>query len=307
MKLIIPLFWKKKNFLSFLLYPLTLFTFLINALKQLGHKKKFYVKTICVGNIYVGGTGKTPLALKINELLKDKYKTVFIKKKYENQSDERQLLKFNGKLISENKRTDALKVAQDKNYNVAIIDDGLQEKNIEYDISIVCFNSYSGIGNGLLIPAGPLRENISSIKNYDAVFINGGKKNKELSSFLKKINKKIDIFEGNYIPTNLKEFKNNKNCIIFSGIGNPEEFERTLIKYKFKIKEKHIFPDHYDFSNKEINDLKNIAKSKKLQIITTEKDYLRLNKKNKKNIKYLKINLQIKEKKKFVNFLHNRL
>ncbi len=307
MNIIKPTFWNKINLLSLSLYPLTLFTYLINIIKKFSNKKKFSLKTICVGNIYVGGTGKTPLSIKINKILSKNYKTTFIKKKYTNQYDEQNLLSSNGNLICTKSRSAGLKTAQNQNYNLAIIDDGLQEKYVEYDLSIVCFNTSDGIGNGFLLPAGPLRENISAIKKYDAVFLNGENKNKKLFLLLKKIKNNLKIFEGKYIPLNLKNFNRKKEFLIFSGLGNPEEFEKTLKKYNFKIKEKFVFPDHYNFSNFEINNIKKIAKSKKLEIITTEKDYLRLNKNNKKNIKFLKIELKIKNNKKFIKFLKEKL
>tara|TARA_B100001079_G_scaffold6351_1_gene5327 strand:- start:392 stop:1315 length:924 start_codon:yes stop_codon:yes gene_type:complete len=307
MKIIKPVFWSEKNFLSLLLYPLTVLTFLINLIKKFSVKKKFSIKTICIGNICVGGTGKTPLSIKIDKILKKKYKTVFVKKKYSDQSDEQSLLRSNGNLICTNYRDNGLKIAQKLKYDVAIMDDGLQEKSIKYDLTIACFNTSEGIGNGLLLPAGPLRENISAIKNYDAIFLNGEKKNKKLFLLLKKINNNLKIFEGKYVPLNIKNFNRNKKFIIFSGLGNPEEYERTLKKYKFKIKEKFVFPDHHKFSNSEIKKIKKIAKNNKLEIITTEKDYFRLNNKNKKNIKFLKVNLQIKNIKKFSSFLEERL
>ncbi len=175
MKLIKPFFWTEKNILSFILYPLTIFVFIFNFIKKFSIKKKFFIKTICVGNIYIGGTGKTPLSIKINQILKKKYKTVFIKKKYDNQLDEQNLLRSYGKLICTNNRDNGLKIAQNQKYDLAIIDDGLQEKSINYDISIACFNTSKGIGNGFLLPSGPLRENISEIKKYDAAFLNGEK------------------------------------------------------------------------------------------------------------------------------------
>jgi len=307
MKIIKPVFWSEKNFLSLLFYPLTVLTFLINLIKKFSVKKKFSIKTICIGNICVGGTGKTPLSIKIDKILKKKYKTVFVKKKYSDQSDEQSLLRSNGNLICTNYRDNGLKIAQKLKYDVAIMDDGLQEKSIKYDLTIACFNTSEGIGNGLLLPAGPLRENISAIKNYDAIFLNGEKKNKKLFLLLKKINNNLKIFEGKYVPLNIKNFNRNKKFIIFSGLGNPEEYERTLKKYKFKIKEKFVFPDHHKFSNSEIKKIKKIAKNNKLEIITTEKDYFRLNNKNKKNIKFLKVNLQIKNIKKFSRFLEERL
>ena len=109
------------------------------------------------------------------------------------------------------------------------------------------------------------------------------------------------------MPTNLKKINRNKNFLIFSGLGNPDEFEKTLAKYKFKVKKKYIYPDHYEFSDSEINKFKKEAKKEKLDIITTEKDYLRLTMNSKKNITYLKIKLKIKNEKIFFKFLTNKL
>jgi len=307
MKVYKPLFWNEINLISILLYPFSLITFFINIIKKIPHKKNFKIKSICVGNIYIGGTGKTPLSIKINNILKKKYKTVFIKKKYSNQTDEQNILNSYGNLICTTYRDTALKIGQKKKYNVAILDDGLQEKKIHYDISVVCFNSSDGIGNGMLIPAGPLREAISEIKNYDIVFLNGEKSNKKLKKYLKKINNKLKIFEGKYVPTNLASFNLKNNFLFFCGLGNPSEFERTLKKYKFKIKEKLIYPDHYNFTQSDIFNLKKLAKKRKLNIITTEKDYLRLNKRNRNNINFLKIDLNIKNLKNFSKFLFERL
>ena len=151
MKLIKPRFWDTKNFLSFILYPLSAITYLINIIKKLSNKKKFKIKTICIGNIFVGGTGKTSLAIEINQLLRKKFKTVFIKKNYENQLDEINLLSNKGNIISASSRESALVSAVNKKYQLAILDDGLQQKNINYDLKIVCFNSEYSIGNEYML------------------------------------------------------------------------------------------------------------------------------------------------------------
>ena len=307
MKINRPFFWNEINLISILLYPVSLITFLIYIIKKTLYKKSFKIKTICVGNLYIGGTGKTPLSIKINNILKKNYKTVFVKKKYSDQKDEQKILKSYGNLICTKYRDNALKIAEKKKYDIAILDDGLQQKNLNYNITIACFNSSDGIGNGLLIPSGPLRESIYEIKNYDAIFLNGEKNNKKLYQYFKKLNKNIKIFEAKYVPLNLSSFNLKKNFLFFCGLGNPSEFERTLKKYKFKIKEKIIYPDHYNFSNFDILSLKRLAKKKNLNIITTEKDYLRLNKKSRRNIKFLKINLNIKNEKNFTKFLKEKL
>ena len=236
MKFIKPLFWNSKNIISIILFPLSMITLIINELKELKSKKKFLIKTICVGNTYLGGTGKTSLAIEIQSLVKKKFKTVFIKKNYTDQLDEINLLKKHGELISKNSREEALHLASKKKYELAILDDGLQQKNIDYDLKIICFNAQDGFGNNYSLPAGPLRESINKIKNYDIAFINGEKKNKDLYLKLKSINKKLQIFEGKYKPLNLRRFNLKKKYLMFCGIGNPHEFEQTLIRNKFLIR-----------------------------------------------------------------------
>ena len=307
MRLIKPKFWETKNFLSLIFFPFSIFTYLVNITKKFSIKKNFEIKTICVGNIFLGGTGKTSLAIEINELLKKKFKTVFIKKNYENQSDEINLLSNKGNIISSDDRESALLSAEKKKYKVAILDDGLQQKNINYDLKIVCFNSEYALGNEYMLPAGPLRENLNEVKNYDLIFLNGEKKNKKLLSKLKFINKNIKIFEGKYKPLNLKSFNLKKKYLMFCGIGNPHEFEQTLIKYKFNICKKIIYPDHHKLTNLDLKDLKDKANNEKLILITTEKDFFRLNKIARKNIKFLKIKLDINDKKGFEKIIISKL
>ena len=307
MKLIKPKFWKTKNFISLILYPLSAITFLINSIKKFSIKKTFEIKTICIGNIFIGGTGKTSLAIEINELLRKKFRTVFIKKDYKNQIDEINLLNNKGKIISSSNREDALLAASKKKYQVAILDDGLQQKNINYNLRIACFNSEYGLGNEFMLPAGPLRENLSVIKNYDLIFLNGEKNNKKILSKFKSINKDLKIFEGKYKPLNLKKFNLKKKYLMFCGIGNPHEFEQTLVKYKFNISKKIIFPDHHKFSNIDLKELKSNASRDNLTLVTTEKDFFRLNKTQRKNIKFLKIKLEIKDKEKLKKILISKL
>ena len=307
MKLIKPKFWETKNFISFILYPLSAITFLINATKKISIKQKFEIKTICIGNIFIGGTGKTSLAIEINEIIRKKFNTVFIKKNHKNQIDEINLLKNKGKIISSSNRVDALAAASKKKYQVAILDDGLQQKNINYDLKIACFNSEYALGNEYMLPAGPLRENLNAINNYDLIFLNGEKKNKKILSKFKSINKNLKIFEGKYKPLNLKKFNLRKKYLMFCGIGNPHEFEQTLIKYKFNISKKIIFPDHHKFSNIDLKKLKYSAIKDNLTLVTTEKDYFRLNKNQRKNIKFLKIKLEIKDKEKLKKILISKL
>ena len=303
MKLIKPKFWLERNLFSYILYPFSIITYLINVLKKNNIKKKFDIKTICIGNIFVGGTGKTSLSIELSEILKKKFKIVFIKKSYKNQKDELILLKKKGFVISNTNRLKSLKIAENKNFEIALLDDGLQQKNIKYNIRIICFNTDEGLGNGFLFPAGPLRENISEIKQNDLVFFNGEGKNLKLYQKIKSVNKNINIFRSTYKPLNLNKLNRKMKYLMFCGIGNPHEFEKTLLKYKFKIKRKIIFPDHHEISRKELNIIKETAKKDRLNIITTEKDYYRLNKNQRKGLKVLKIKLEIQNLEKIKKIL----
>ena len=308
MKLNKPKFWdyKKPNFLAYILLPLT-FPILIRNFfgKSFSKEKSDKIKTVCVGNIYVGGTGKTPLSIKINNLIKKQgIKSIVVKKFYSNQIDEQNLIKNYTNLICKKKRLDALKDAINQNFEFAIFDDGLQEKAINYNLKIVCFNNSQWKGNGFLIPAGPLREKIETLKNFDLIFINGNpKKNHDIFNEIKQLNNNINIFETFYQPSNLKEFDNNVNYVAFSGIGNSENFYDTMIENKFKIIKKFNFPDHYNYTDDDLIKILNYAKQNNAKIITTEKDYLRLSPKFSKDIKCLKLDLVILEEKKLINIL----
>ena len=185
------------------------------------------------------------------------------------------------------------------------MDDGLQQKNIIYDLKIVCFNSDEGYGNGFLLPAGPLRERLDELKNYNLAFLIGYRKNNKLYNKIKSINNKINIFEAKYLASKSKKISKKKSYLMFCGIGNPHEFKKTLLVNNFKIKKEIIYPDHHKIENNEILRIKKIAKDNKLDIITTEKDYFRLNKKQKKDIKSLKIKLKINNFHKLQKILFN--
>ena len=264
------------------------------------------IKTICIGNFYIGGTGKTSLCIKINKILKKKkIKSCFIKKFYKNQADEQKLLENNGKLFLSLTRREAIQSAIDENYEVAILDDGIQDKSITYDLSFICFNNINWIGNGMTIPAGPLREDINNLKNYDHIFLNGNLENlDEIKTQILKINSKINIHLGKYEITNLNEFKKENDYLVFSGIGNHLTFVAMLKEHGFKIKKDLEFSDHYQYNRNDLNKIISEAELLNCKIITTEKDFLRLNEKNDSKIKFIKSELKIIDEEKLIKFIN---
>jgi len=304
-----PQFWdyKKPNFLSYLLLPLTLPIIINNFFLNLKKKNliNLKIKKICIGNIYIGGTGKTPLTIKIYQILNElNFKTATIKKFYANHADEQMILAQKTRLYSMKSRKKALSEAVKDNIDIVIFDDGLQDHSMNYDLKFVCFNNIKWIGNGRLIPSGPLREKVECITKYDAVFINGNEKdNTNLKMLIKKYNTNIKIFESFYAPVNIHQFDTNDRYVIFSGIGNPESFKETLIKNKLNIVKEIIFPDHYKYTQYDIDSIKFQAKNLNAIILTTEKDYVKIDPNNNKNIHFLKIDLNIVKKEELINFL----
>jgi len=299
-----PKFWdyKKPNIYAYLLYPIALFLKLIRIIKFNQNKKKFTIKTICIGNFYVGGTGKTSLSIKIKEILENKnIKICFVKKYYKNQFDEQKILKNNGDTFLAESRAEAIEKAQTENFEIAILDDGLQDKSITYDISIVCFNNINWIGNGMTIPSGPLREDIKNLKNYKNLFLNGNLENLDyLKQEILSINPNINIHIGKYEPININEFDKKYNYLVFSGIGNHQTFISMLKSYGLRILKDLEFPDHYEYSKKDLELIINQAKQFDCKIITTEKDFLRFENLKLNEIKFIKSKIKILDEEKLI-------
>ncbi len=305
-----PKFWDKKiGFIAILLFPLSLLVIFSIFLKRKIFKiRKFKLPIICIGNIYIGGTGKTPTSILLaKELEKSGKCPVILRKYYGNHIDEYNLIRNNFKnLIISKNRVDGLLEAEKSNFDIAILDDGLQDYKINKNVKIVCFNGNQLIGNGLVIPSGPLRENLSALKDIDIALINGNK-HEVFEKKLLTINQKIKIFYSYYKPTNLEDFSG-KKLIAIAGIGNPDNFFQLIEKNNLKIYKKMVYPDHYEFSKTEIENILNYAESKNYQIIMTEKDYFKVNTYQLKKINYLKISLIIKNKDEFfdtINLLNN--
>mgnify|MGYP001227384462 FL=1 len=309
-----PKFWdlKKPNFLVYLLYPFTIFVKINNIISNFVPKKKFTeIKTICVGNLYLGGTGKTPTSLFLYDLLKKmNINAVTAKKFYNNQIDEQKFLKDNSNFISCSNRKEIVKKAIEMKFDIIIFDDGLQEKWINYDIKFACFDSEKWIRNGHLIPSGPLREKMNALKNYHGIFLKTVNDDSNLDYIynkIREINPNIEVFESNIEIENISKFNIDKNYIIFSGIGNPDSFKKLLLKNKFKIIEEITFPDHYNYQDKDILKIIDKANSNNAAIITTEKDFKRIPQNFKEKISFLEINMKIKDENKLVQFLKTKI
>jgi tetraacyldisaccharide 4'-kinase len=305
-----PKFWDKKNnsFLSILLYPLSIIYYLINVIrKKISIPQKFNIPIICVGNIYIGGTGKTSAAIEIMKILNQSKKICFLTKGYGRKSkkdiylnelnisnqntvdtgDEALLLNKYGDVYISNNRTKAINTIIKLGYDAIILDDGFQDHLIFKNLNILCFDSKNWIGNNNLIPSGPLREPLTSIKEANFIIIKG-EKNQIIENEIKKISPNIEIiYAENRIENN--ETLKNKNFIAFTGIGNPYSFFNTLLNNNIKIIKQIIYPDHFQFTEKNYNILFQEAENNNCNLITTEKDWVRINEQFKDKVYYTKL------------------
>lgn len=302
-----PKFWDYGgiSLWSAILFPLSIiYQFIYWIIKLFKPLKKISIPIICVGNIYLGGTGKTPLVREIFKICKSLNKNpAFIKKSYAYLNDEIKMLEKTGKIFSSKDRVKSIILSINHNHDVAILDDGFQDFSIKPDLSILCFNSKQLIGNGFVIPSGPLRENLSSVKRASCVFINGDK-SFEFEKKIKRINENVKIFYSKYKMKNPEKFKN-KRAVAFAGIGNPENFFDLLKKNNVDLIKTFSFSDHHYYSDDDYNEI--FIHEQNILYLTTEKDYSRLNEKIKKKFECVEVDLEIENLYEFENFIKNYL
>ncbi len=307
MKLNKPNFWDKKQItlISIILLPITIIYYLLFQLnkfiKSIFKKKFKNVKVICVGNIYLGGTGKTSLVIEIFKEIKKKNNVSVLKKNNHKYLDEINLLRKNSNLICTNDRSEGVQKSADKGDKFIILDDGFQDYSIIKDYSILCINSDIGFGNKMLLPSGPLRESISNIKNFNSAVING-KKNTNLEAELKKYNNKIKIFYSEYKLINFEKFIG-KDILAFSGIANNYKFF-NLLKNNLNVKKTISYPDHYNYSKDELINIIKLAKEKNMIITTTSKDFNRISD-FKEEIECVEVELYIDNRESLINSIIN--
>ena len=324
-----PTFWYKKDLISkfktFLLLPFSIVWILLSLIKKNFVKRyKSHLKVICIGNLSIGGTGKTPFSIqtyKILEILG--YKPVFLTRGYRgltkgpilvNKShnhkdvgDEALLLSKVGTTIVSSNRCIGAKYIENlkKNYDIIIMDDGLQNYQLEQDIKLLLIDKKLLFGNGYCIPAGPLRQTITQgLKKIDAIIFTGDGDIKDIN--LNFINN-IQNFDTKLEIKNTFKTKQN-NFLAFCALGNPIKFFNTLKKNNFKIVLTKSFPDHYEYKNKDINTLKEEADNRNLKLITTEKDYVKIDdKENEISVLPIEINFSKADGNKFKSFLKEKI
>ena len=289
------------------LYPISILYLIFSFFLKIKKSKKYSVPIICVGNIYLGGTGKTPLVKEIFQITKSLGKNpAFIKKYYNYVEDEINMLKKIGKTYSNKKRENSLELLIKDGFNLAILDDGFQDSSIKKNINILCFNQKQWIGNGFVMPAGPLRESFSNINKADCIFING-QKDMGIEKKLYEENRNVEIYYSKYRPIEIEKFKGKKICA-FAGIGNPSNFFDLLEENNLNLIKTFSFPDHHNYSYSEISNM--FKKCNDCELVTTEKDYFRIAASSIPKgfqIQFLKVELEIENKGNFIKLIKDKI
>lgn len=295
---------KRNLFLALILLPLSFIYYVVILFRNflydfLPISKNLNTFVVSIGNINVGGTGKTPFLLYLIDLLQDKYKNIVILTRgYGGQfsgevydmdgfSDESRLIKRRFPhitVIAGKKRyKNYLEYLKSKKQpDIVILDDGFQHRKIKRNIDIVMFDGKLLFGNGQIFPQGPLREPLGALKRADVVILKDGQteniqKMKDLVLDKPLFNFYLDGFEMVSMNRDLIEIDKlkNKKIVSFCGIGNPESFHHIVTNLGLQVVDFIIFNDHVKYSEKE---LAKILKHNADYYITTEKDFVKLDK-----------------------------
>lgn len=282
-----PSFWFKKNITSCLLSP---FGFLYEKIVwfrlKINKAYKTKIPVVCVGNISVGGTGKTPLSLALADYFIRKGKNVFFlnhgyksnlqnvmidlrEHKASDVSDEAMIFAMKLPTVVDKNRARGAQKAQKLGADIVIMDDGFQNPTIYKHLSFVVFDGRRGIGNGLCMPAGPLRETLKQgLKRANAAVIVGNDET-NLADKIKTLYPRLPILYGHLEP---KQTLKGLKGIAFAGIGHPEKFYTMLEKSGVTLVDTVSFADHYAYTRADIQKLL----KRKQPLFTTLKDAVKI-------------------------------
>lgn len=301
--------------------PIKLFLFILSFIYGwivniliLFYRKRAYqlnCKVISVGNITLGGTGKTSLVEYIAQYLKERGKKIAILSRgykrrisdyrlpitnYRAMGDEPYMLLKKLEnipvIVDANRIRAAKKVIRDYVVDTVILDDGFQQWKIKKDLEIVTVDATCPFGNRYLLPRGILREPLSSLKRADLFILtktNLNSNTQNIKYLLRSINPEADIFESIHKPVGFYKMDKTdellkidilkaKTVTLFSGIADPESFENLIKSLSINIGLSFRFPDHYGYVAQDLENIIKESQEKNIDtLITTEKDVVRLN------------------------------
>lgn len=286
-----PKFWESNGLIPFSLKPLSYVWQVAACLRHLTTKPySAPMPVLCIGNVVAGGAGKTPVALDLLQRLRQRGHTPWaLTRGYGGQQpgpllidrqhhtatdvgDEALLLAEVAPTLVARNRPDGARLAAAHSAPALILDDGLQNPSLAKDLSLLVIDGAYGIGNGQIMPAGPLRESLSSaIDRCHAVIMIGS----DVHGIASTLPKTKPILRARFIPDNTATFSGQR-VSAFAGIGRPEKFAASLRDAGAEVVAFRSFADHHPYQEAEITQLIADAGAAKAQLVTTAKDYIRL-------------------------------
>ena len=287
-----PAFWQTDSIPATLLTPVSWAYAAGAALhRAIRTAHKAPIPVLCIGNLVVGGAGKTPVAISVAARLIANGKSVhFLSRGYGGREagpllvdpeqhdaaavgDEPLLLARTAPCWVARDRAAGVRAAADGGADIVVMDDGFQNPGIHKDISLLVIDGETGFGNGRLLPAGPLRESVQSgLRRADAVVLLGG----DNAGVGAMIPQATPVLRATIKPLPPPDLLNGGRVYAFAGIGRPEKFFATLDALKCRIAGRQIFPDHHPYTKREIDVVLDRAQQAGALPVTTEKDHLRL-------------------------------
>jgi tetraacyldisaccharide 4'-kinase len=250
---------------------------------------------ICVGNPTVGGSGKTPTALAVARiLLAAGRRPYFLTRGYGGEQagpllvdtavhraidvgDEPLLLARVAPTIVARDRVTGAEAIRDTDADVIIMDDGFQNPSLAKDLSILVIDARRGLGNGKVLPAGPLRATIDSQLDLAQAILIIGENSEDSKTLVAAKSRGLPVFHGRLQPDpKALDALAQYPVFAFAGIGDPEKFFATLRDARIDVRLRDAFPDHHVYRGAEIMALMVRAEREGLVLVTTEKDLMRL-------------------------------
>ncbi|MDB4191222.1 tetraacyldisaccharide 4'-kinase [Amylibacter sp.] len=311
-----PKFWYKRNsFRSTLLLPLSWLYGGATMLRlYLGTHKKIDVPVICVGNINMGGTGKTPVVIDlVLRLLEMGKKPIVVSRGYgglyqgpimvssehtaDDVGDEPILLTGFSEVCVSRNRIDGANMALSQGADIIILDDGLQNPDLLYDLTITVVDKKIGFGNHRVFPAGPLRESVTRGLARTDLIIGIGE------NYIN-IENNLPFIDGFLKPLETGMEWGGLRSLAFAGIGQPKKFFSTLKTLGAEIVATREFGDHQKIPTSMLKRLEAEALANNAQLVTTEKDAARLPKEWQQKVLTLPVRLELNDDKVLTGFLN---
>lgn len=289
-----PQFWTEISWQSVILFPVSyIWRFGHYTQQKILNTKETEIPVICVGNLTVGGSGKTPVVITLCRFLSGIGKStsiltrgfggkekgpIFVSTNLHQSldvGDEPLMMAHSLDVcVSRNRPLGANHILDKKKYDCIVMDDGLQNPTLKKDLNIAVFDGKFGIGNGFLLPAGPMRQKLEvGIQNIDLVIFNG----KDETGLGQKIPPHIPIFTGELQPDEeIVEKMKNRRVYGFAGIGNPSRFFKTLNNIGADLVGEAHFADHHPYTDADLTQLYEEAMQSGAELVTTQKDWMRL-------------------------------